>query len=161
MNLICCTEHFSLHLLSCPKTNLVQHQKGSGTSSQASLLLNHFARGYSNVQLDTKCVVENPKCAVENWILCSNFYRNLWSYSCKCCIVLFRVSSEVTVLSILQAHWRFRGDDKSCLKNIMQGFNICSCLSKMFCSAVKFQDIAVQLHFSIAVSPSNITVKVQ
>ena len=31
------------------------------------------SRGYSNVQLDTKCVVEKPICAVETYILCSNF----------------------------------------------------------------------------------------
>ena len=37
------------------------------------LLVEITSRGYSNVQLDTKCVVEKPSCAVENYILCSNF----------------------------------------------------------------------------------------
>ena len=44
--------------------------------------------GYSNVQLDTKCVVEKSICAVENSILCSNFLR-------KCCIMLFWAIGEL------------------------------------------------------------------
>ena len=38
---------------------------------------------YSNVQLDTECVVGRPICAVENEILCSNFLCILCSYFSK------------------------------------------------------------------------------
>ena len=34
-------------------------------------------RGYSNVQLDTKCLVEKPICAVETYILCSRTFEEI------------------------------------------------------------------------------------
>ena len=63
-----------------------------------------LTRGYSNVQLDTKCVVGKPNCAVETEHLCSNFLC-IFSF----CAVIFQEGYSVCSTIIISTVSKYCG----------------------------------------------------